>query len=147
MWPPTHLQNFDPKLFLSKGNAENIFYAIYWYVFPYHNSSEIFFLHFFYLFIYLFIYLLDIFFIYISNVIPSPGLPSEKPLSHPSSPCSPTQPLSFPCPGIPLQWGIKSSQDKGSVLPLMSIKALYCYVCSWSHGSLHVYPLVGGLLP
>jgi hypothetical protein len=33
---------------------------------------------------------LDIFFIYISNVIPFPGFPSESPLSHPPSRCSPT---------------------------------------------------------
>jgi hypothetical protein len=30
----------------------------------------------------LFIFLLDIFFIYISNVIPFPGFPSENPLPH-----------------------------------------------------------------
>jgi hypothetical protein len=27
---------------------------------------------------------------------------------------------------------------------LMSNKALFCHVCNWSHGSLHVYSLVGG---
>jgi hypothetical protein len=34
-----------------------------------------------------FLLLLDIFFIYISNVIPFPGLSSKNPLSHPPSPC------------------------------------------------------------
>ena len=29
----------------------------------------------------------------------------------------------------------------------MSHKAILCYICSWSHGSLHVYSLVGGLVP
>jgi hypothetical protein len=29
----------------------------------------------------------------------------------------------------------------------MSHKAIHCYTCNWSHGSLHVYPLVGGLVP
>jgi hypothetical protein len=42
-------------------------------------------------FIYLF-FLLDIYFIYILNVIPFPGFPSENPYP---SPCSPTQPNRF----------------------------------------------------
>jgi hypothetical protein len=29
----------------------------------------------------------------------------------------------------------------------MPDKAILCCICSWSHGSLHVYPLVGGLVP
>jgi hypothetical protein len=29
----------------------------------------------------------------------------------------------------------------------MSHKAILCYICSWSHGSLQVYSLVGGLVP
>jgi hypothetical protein len=29
----------------------------------------------------------------------------------------------------------------------MSGKAIFCYICSWSHGSFHVYSLVGGLIP
>ena len=29
----------------------------------------------------------------------------------------------------------------------MSEKAILCYIYSWSHGSLHVYSLVGGLVP
>jgi hypothetical protein len=61
--------------------------------------------------------------------------------------CSLTHPLPLPHPGIPIQWGIKPSQDPGPLLPLMSDKAIYCYICSWSHGSLHVYSLVCGLVP
>jgi hypothetical protein len=38
---------------------------------------------------------LDIFFIYISNVIPFPSFPSENPLSPPPSPSSPTHPFPF----------------------------------------------------
>jgi hypothetical protein len=38
-------------------------------------------------------FLLDIFFIYISNVIPFPSFLSENPLSPIHSPCSPTHPL------------------------------------------------------
>jgi hypothetical protein len=30
---------------------------------------------------------------------------------------------------------------------LMSDKAILCYICSWSHVSLHVYFLVGSLVP
>jgi hypothetical protein len=29
---------------------------------------------------------------------------------------------------------------------LITNKAILCYICSWSHGSLHVYSLVGGLV-
>jgi hypothetical protein len=95
-----------------------------------------------------FAFLLDIFFIYILNVIPFPGFPSENPLSHPPPPAhQPIHPLPLPCPGIPLQWGIEPSQDQGPVLSLMSHKAILCYICIWSHGSLHVHSLVGGLVP
>ena len=41
------------------------------------------------------LFLLDIFFIYISNVIPFPRFPSKNPLSPPPSPCFPTHPLPF----------------------------------------------------
>jgi hypothetical protein len=47
-----------------------------------------------------------------------------------------------------LHWGIKHAQDQGppsfSLMPDMAV--LY-YRCSWSHGFLHVCPLVGGLVP
>jgi hypothetical protein len=65
----------------------------------------------------LFFFLLDI---YISNVIPFPGLPSKNSLSPPLSPCSPTHPHPLPGPGIPLHWGIETSQDQGPLLPLMT---------------------------
>ena len=84
--------------------------------------------------------------IYISNVIPFPRFPSGTHLSHPPSPCffegalPATQPLTPHCPGIPLNWGIE--------LPLLvPDNAILCYICSWSHGSLHMYSLVGGLVP
>jgi hypothetical protein len=50
------------------------------------------------------IMVLDIFFIYILNIIPFPGLPLKAP-----SPCSPTHPLLLPGPGITLPWGIEPS--------------------------------------
>jgi hypothetical protein len=58
---------------------------------------------------YFILFLLDIFFIYISNVIPFPSFPSENPLSPFPSPYSPTHPLPLPDPGIPLYWGIEPS--------------------------------------
>jgi hypothetical protein len=69
---------------------------------------------------------------------------SENPLSHHPFPCSPTHPLLLPCPGIPLHRGIKLSQDQGPLPSLMSNKAILCYICGWSLGSLYVYSLVGG---
>ena len=94
-----------------------------------------------------FAFLLDVFFIYILNVIPFPVFPSENPLSPLPSPCSPTHPLLLPCHGIPLHWGIEPSQGQGPLLPLMSNKAILCYRCIWGQGSLHVYSFVGGLVP
>jgi hypothetical protein len=100
-------------------------------------------------------FLLDIFFIYISNVIPFPGFPSPRnPLSHTPSTCfyegvpPSTYPLPPPLPSIPLHWGIKSSQDQGPLFSLISNKAILCYICNWSHRFLHVcYSLVDGLVP
>ena len=79
---------------------------------------------------------------------------------------SPGKPLSFPCypslyegapplthallphhTAIPLHWEIELSQDQGPPLLLMLNKAVLCYICSWSHGSFHVYSLLGGLVP
>ena len=71
----------------------------------------------------------------------------RQPLSHSPSPCLSTYPLQFPCPGIPLHWSIEPSWHQGLLLPLMSNKAILCYICSWSHGSLHVYAFVSGLFP
>jgi hypothetical protein len=58
-------------------------------------------------------FLLDIFFIYISNVIPFPRFPSENSLF-------PNPPTPIPGPGIPLYRGIEPSQDLGFLLPLMT---------------------------
>ena len=52
----------------------------------------------------------------------------ESPLYPPLS-CSPTYPLLLPGPGIPLYWGIESSQDQGPLLPLMANQAIICYIC------------------
>ena len=46
-----------------------------------------------------------------------------------------------------LHWAIRSSQDQGPLFLLMTDKVILCYICGWSHGSLHVYSLVGSLVP
>jgi hypothetical protein len=76
------------------------------------------------------IFLLNMFFKYIWNVIPFPGPPLPRPL--PSS-ClhKGVPPMTYlllpPCPLIPLQWGIKPSQDQGPVLLLMPKMASATY--------------------
>ena len=94
---------------------------------------------------------MDILFIYISNVIHITDFPSRIPLSHSSYASMRVLPLPTHLPpphclGIPLHWGIKFSQDQGLLLPLMFNKATLCYMCSWKHGLLHVYSLIGDLL-
>jgi hypothetical protein len=67
------------------------------------------------------LFLLDIFFIYISNVnVNYPSFPSKNTLSLPTSPCSPTHPLPLPGPGSLLFWGIEPSQAQGFLFPLMT---------------------------
>jgi hypothetical protein len=60
---------------------------------------------------------------------------------------APTHPLQPYHLGNPLHWVIKPSQDQRPLLPLMSHKAILCYKCGWSHGTLQLYSLVGGLVP
>ena len=62
-------------------------------------------------------------------------------------PCSPTHLLLLSYPGISIHWVIEPSQEQGPLLPLMSNKAILCYIYSWSHESHHVCSLVGGLVP
>jgi hypothetical protein len=85
---------------------------------------------------------------------PFPVSNSRPPPSYPPSPCFyegslhvPTHPPPPPWHDIPLQWGIESSKDQGPSLLLMPNKAILCYICSWSYGSLHMYFLVGDLVP
>jgi hypothetical protein len=72
---------------------------------------------------------LDIFFIYISNVFPFPGLPFETPLSIPLPPASEGAPpptlllLSFQL-GISLHWGIKDTQVQGLLLSVISTRPI-----------------------
>jgi hypothetical protein len=60
--------------------------------------------------------------------------------------CFPYSVLLPHCPSITLCWGMGPSQDQGSSLPLMPNKAILYYICRWSHGSLHVYSLICGLV-
>ena len=57
------------------------------------------------------IFLLDIYFIYISNVVPFPGFLSKTPLSLSPFPCSSNHQHQLPGPGIPLHWSLH--QTKG----------------------------------
>ena len=59
--------------------------------------------------------------------------------THPPTPVTP--------PSITQHWCIESPQDQGPPHPLMPDKAIFCYMCSWSHVSFHVYSLVGGWVP
>jgi hypothetical protein len=75
---------------------------------------------------------------------PYPILPphaSMRVIDQPSNQLSPHH------PGINLHWGMEPSQDQGPLLLLMTNKAILWYICSWSHGTLHVCSLVGGLVP
>jgi hypothetical protein len=87
---------------------------------------------------------LDIFFIYISNVFPFPGLLLGNPLSylpHPlpylthPHPClyeGAALPIdSHPpsCPGILLHWNIEHPQARGLLLPLNSNNTIFCHIC------------------
>ena len=95
-------------------------------------------------------------FVYISNNISLPGYPSTATPSHPPSSPSPLPLWGCSLPthrflphssSIPLSWGIKPPQAQGLPLPLMSDKAILCYICICSHGSLPVHSLVGDLVP
>jgi hypothetical protein len=74
-----------------------------------------------------------------------PPIPSHFPCFYEGAP-PPTYLIPPQCPGIPLHWGIKPSQHQEPLLPLMPDNVILCYICSWSHGSLYVYSLVGGLV-
>jgi hypothetical protein len=99
-------------------------------------------------------FLLDILLIYISNVIPFSGFPSTNPLSHPPShasmkvlPYLPTHPylttLAVPYTGASNLYKTKGLSSHRCQTRLF----ILCYICDWSHGLLHVYTLIGGLVP
>jgi hypothetical protein len=67
---------------------------------------------------------------------------SMRVLTHP-----PIHPLPSHLPGISLHWGIEFPQEREPPFPLTPDKSMLCYINNWSHGSLHVYSLFGGLVP
>jgi hypothetical protein len=91
-------------------------------------------------------FLLDIYFIYISNVIPFPGSPSESPIPYPLPLLTnPPIPDSLPCHSPTLVHQafrgprVSPTTDDRLGHPLLHMQL--------SRGSLHVYSLVGGLVP
>jgi hypothetical protein len=51
------------------------------------------------------------------------------------------------CPLLPHHPNFSLCWGQGSLLPFMTDKVVLCYICSWSHRSLHVYSLIGGFVP
>ena len=79
--------------------------------------------------------------------LPNPLIPSPFPVSMSAFPL-PLIPSHLPTLAILYNdQAIEPSQVQGPPLPLMPGKAILCYICSWSHGFLHVQSLVGGLVP
>jgi hypothetical protein len=75
----------------------------------------------FFSFSFSFLFILNMYFIYISNIFPFSGLPFRRLLSHPLPlplwRCSPTHLPVLPFhPGIPLHWGIEYPQAQGPLL-------------------------------
>jgi hypothetical protein len=87
------------------------------------------------------------------QMFPLPGFPSANLHPSPLPLClyedapPPTSPFLPHHSSISLHCSIKPPQDQGSPLPLTPDKAILCYICSWSHWSLHAYSLFGGLVP
>ena len=77
---------------------------------------------------------LNIFFIYILNVFPFPGLPFGNSLSLPPSSClyegalPPTHPIQNHRSRMLTKWGIKPPQDQGPLRVLMSHQTNHCYI-------------------
>jgi hypothetical protein len=78
-----------------------------------------------------------------NNVFP---LKTPYPMSPP--PAHPPTHSHFPVLAFPYTGASGLRRTKGlSSGALMTYKAILYYLCSWSHGSLHMYSLVGGLVP
>lgn len=89
----------------------------------------------------IFLFKLVILFIYISNAFPLSSFLSTSTLSPPLSPCLyEGAPLPTPIlpqqPRVPLSWVISPPQDQGAPLTMMPDEAIFCYISSWSLGSI-----------
>jgi hypothetical protein len=92
---------------------------------------------------------LDVFLYLHFKCYPLSQFPLQKPLIPSPPPASmrvPTHPTTHSLTPTSLPWH-SPSQNQGPLLQLMPNKAILCYICGWSHGSLHVYSFVGGLVP
>jgi hypothetical protein len=74
-----------------------------------------------------------------------PGLPFPSPYFYEGA--HPRHPLHFTALALPCTGASSLHRTKGLPSQLMPNKAILCYICNWSHGSLHVFSLVGGLVP
>jgi hypothetical protein len=84
-------------------------------------------------FLHIIIFSLVIFFIFISNAIPSTN---PQPLLLHQWRCFPTYP---PTLTSAIDWIIEPLQNQRAPLPLISDKAILSYISSWNHGSPSVY--------
>lgn len=72
--------------------------------------------------------------------LPPPSSMRCSSIQTPTLTCLPT--LTFP-----LTRGVQPRQNQGLLLILEPNKAIFCYICSRIHESVHVYSLDGGLVP
>jgi hypothetical protein len=103
-----------------------------------------------YVFIGYFLYL-DFICYSLSRFSPSPPPPKKKP-SHPllllrGVPLHSYTHCCLPALAFPYTGASNLPRTKGLSSHWCPNKAILCYICGWTHGSLHVYFLVGGLVP
>jgi hypothetical protein len=94
---------------------------------------------------------MDSFFIYISNVSPFQDSPSETPYPIPPPHASMRVLSNLPSHSSFLPWHAPTqghwTLSGPRVSPPTDAKAILYNICSWSHGSLHVYSLVSDPVP
>jgi len=98
---------------------------------------------------------LDIFYLHFKcypfcQSTPHPELPILSPQPLPPWRCSPSHPPTpsyLPTLAFPYIGAMSLHRTKGFSSHCCQTNAILCYICSWSHGSLHVYSWGGGLVP
>lgn len=96
-----------------------------------------------------FSFLLDIFlYLYFKCYSPS-RFPVHKPPSNPLllPYTGVTHIHSLYCPHIPLHWESNLDKSKGFPFHWCPNKAIFCYICSWSPGSVHILSFGSGFVP